>query len=80
MYVISFVMDCTLFLNTGTEIHSLLKMIMNIYCSLTLLIYLFLGFAGVSNGQLIAIHFGFKNVNVCSEPLMIGRRGCSGRD
>ena len=48
MYIISIVMDCTLFLNTGTEINSLLKTIMNMYCSRTFLIYLFLGFAGVS--------------------------------
>ena len=48
-------------------------------CSRTFLIHLFVRFAGVSYGWFVAVRFGF-NLSTCSEPLVIGRRGCMGRD
>jgi len=39
------------------------------------LIYLFVRFAGLSYGRLIAVRFGFDLSTYVSEPLVIGGRG-----
>jgi len=49
-------------------------------CSGTFLVYLFLRFACVSYGRLIAIHYRFNLSTYIQELLVIGGRCCMGRD
>ena len=40
------------------------------------LVYIFLRFARISYGRLLAIRYRFKQSKYIQDPLMIGRRGC----
>ena len=48
-------------------------------CSRTFLVYLFLRFPFISYGRFIAIRYNFKRSTYVQEPLVIGRRGSTGR-
>jgi len=52
----------------------------NIRCSRTFLVYLFLRFASISYGRFVAIHCKLNLSSYVQELLVIGRRGCTGRD
>ena len=43
-------------------------------------IYLFLRFAGVSYGRFMAMRYKFNLSTYVQEPLVIGEKGCAGRD
>ena len=50
------------------------------WCSRTFLTHLFLRFACVSYRRFMAIRYMFNLSMYVQEPLVIGRRGCTGRD
>jgi hypothetical protein len=50
------------------------------HCSQTFLVYLFLRFASISYGRFVAIHCKLNLSSYVQELLVIGRRGCTGRD
>ena len=49
-------------------------------CRRSFLVYLFIMFACVSYGRFMAICYKFNLSTFVQEPLVIGRRGCTGRD
>ena len=49
-------------------------------CSRSFLVWLFTGFAGISYGRFMAIHYKFNLSTYVQEPLVIGRRGYTGTD